>query len=133
MAISDKRWKAGLMVVVIFVLGFIAGAMVPDLMSRPPDGPPPRGPHGGPDQFMKQLTQELSLTPEQGRAIGQVLAETKGEFDRLQHEFRPRFKEIRGRSRDRIRAALNPDQKAKYEEFVRRHDEKMKKRYQPKN
>jgi Spy/CpxP family protein refolding chaperone len=126
MAISDKRWKASLMVLLVFVIGFATGALTANLMPVASEKPPsreerrPRGPEG----YMQHLAKELGLTPEQGEAIRQIVAETSKEYGRLRQELDPRFQDIRSRSRDRIRAVLSPEQRSKYEELVRRHDEK---------
>jgi hypothetical protein len=134
MGIGNKRWKAGLMVILIFVLGFATGALTANLMSTASEEQlPPRRRHEDSEWLMKRLTEELHLAPEQSEAIHQILAETGEEYRRLRQEIRPRFREIRNQSRERIRAVLNPEQREKYEELVRRHDEMLKKRFQQKN
>jgi hypothetical protein len=55
-----------------------------------------------------------------------ALKETGGEFARLREEMRPRFQEIRNRSRERIRTILDGEQQAKFDalsaEWERRAD-----------
>lgn len=124
MAIGNKRWKAGLMVVAIFVIGFFTGALTMNLVSTASEKMPSswRG-HGDSGRLVEQLAEQLHLTPEQRQAVSQILAETKEEYARLRREIRPRYRAIRNRSRERIRAILNPEQQKAFDALIHRHDE----------
>lgn len=64
---------------------------------------------------LNRLTRELELRPDQRQQVEAVLRETGQEFTRLREEIGPRVREIRARSRDRIRSVLDPGQQAKFE------------------
>ncbi|MBI3951485.1 MAG: hypothetical protein HY314_13625 [Acidobacteria bacterium] len=126
MADNSKRWQATLMVISVFVLGFVAGGLSVNYYHSRAEGkiaaPSPHQ-HANPEQVIQKLTKELNLTAEQSQVIRQILAETRQEYSKLRQEARPRFHAIREQSRSRIRATLNPDQQAKFDEWVRRRDE----------
>jgi len=64
---------------------------------------------------LARLTKELDLRPEQRQQVESVLKETGQEFARLREEIAPRYRDIRTRARDRIRAALDAGQQAKFD------------------
>jgi hypothetical protein len=61
------------------------------------------------------LTKELGLRPEQQKSVEAILGETGQEFARLREEIGPRFRDIRTRTRERIRGVLDAEQQAKFE------------------
>lgn len=62
---------------------------------------------------------------EQMRKIGE---ETRREFEELRTETQPRYETIQERSRAKIRAVLNDEQRDKYDEFRRNMDERRRNR-----
>jgi len=88
---------------------------------RPLDGGPRPG--NGRTKYLERLTEELGLTEEQSRQVGQILEETRKEFIQLRNEMRPRFDEIRRRSNERLRAVFTPEQQAKFEQMTKRLEE----------
>jgi hypothetical protein len=88
---------------------------------------PPR-PYGR-DAIVKELTKDLSLAPGQQDQLRAVLDDTGAKMRALnQQVVIPQQDAIIHEARDRIRAILTPEQKPKYEEFVRKMDERWKKR-----
>jgi Spy/CpxP family protein refolding chaperone len=110
----SSRAKASLFLVLAFVLGLAAGALGFGVYLRQTTGRA-----GGPERYqtaiLRRLSSELDLQPEQRARVEAILRETGQEFSRLREEMRPRFREIRARSRQRIREALEPAQQAKFE------------------
>jgi hypothetical protein len=68
--------------------------------------------------MLKRLTSELNLRADQQQQVEAILRESGEEFARLRQEIRPRFQEIRERSRGRIRALLDPGQQANFEKLA---------------
>jgi Spy/CpxP family protein refolding chaperone len=68
---------------------------------------------------LKRLTRELGLQPEQQQQVEAILRETGQEFARLREDIGPRVRDIRGRSREKIRAILSPEQQVKLEALER--------------
>lgn len=90
--------------------------------AAPPEGPPPpdgqmrRGPNI--DRELGQLTQTLSLTPDQQTQVKALLQERRGKMDALRaggaQPTREQMEGVRKDTDGKINALLNDDQKAKY-------------------
>jgi hypothetical protein len=123
----SARTRATLVVVLAFVLGVAVGSLGLGIYVARTGG---RLPFASPARFqasmLHRLTRELDLRPEQRERVEAALKETGGEFARLREEMRPRFQEIRNRSRERIRTILDGEQQAKFDalsaEWERRAD-----------
>jgi hypothetical protein len=119
--------KGALLLLLAFVLGAGTGALGFSLYQARSGWWGARRDAGRFQQIMlKRLTRELDLRADQQQQVETILRESGEEFARLRQEIRPRFQEIRGRSRDRIRALLDPGQQARFEtlaqEWERRTD-----------
>ena len=68
-----------------------------------------------------ELRWRLHLTPAQRAEVDHILADTRGEGLELRREMVPRVLELMHRSRDRIVAILDPEQRATFLGFNRRH------------
>jgi Spy/CpxP family protein refolding chaperone len=128
MTVSYNGWRARLIVVGIFALGFGLGALVMDLYQGRMIGANQRpGPPSVREEYSERLKRELALTEGQTHQVRQILDETRNEFMQLRNEMRPRFDEIRDHSRNRIRAALTPEQQARFDQLLKQDEEKRKK------
>jgi Spy/CpxP family protein refolding chaperone len=88
----------------------------------------------GPSKFtkpaaMEWLTNELKLSAEQQQQLGPILDETATSYEAIRERVRPEYDQVRQQSRDRIRAILTPEQKARFEELVRQMDEERARRH----
>jgi Spy/CpxP family protein refolding chaperone len=110
----SPRAKASVFLVLAFVLGVAAGALGFGVYLRQTSGRP-TGPERFQNAILHRLSSELDLQPEQRARVESILRETGQEFSRLREEMRPRFREIRARSRERIRGVLDAQQQAKFE------------------
>jgi hypothetical protein len=72
------------------------------------------------------LQQRLDLSGAQTQQVDQIIRESDEKFRQVQQQVEPQFDAIRAESRDRIRKVLNPDQLAKFNELVRRMEERRK-------
>jgi len=110
------RVKGALLLLLAFLLGTAAGALGFGLLqARTGWGHPPRDPARFQQSLLKRLTRELDLRPEQQQQVEDALRETSQEFARLREEMGPRVRDIRGRSREKMWAILNLEQRAKFE------------------
>ena len=109
------RLKAALLLTAAFVLGVAAGGFgVSVLQSRWGW----QGPWGGPrfqQRMLHRLDRELSLTAAQREQIDAIVRETRQEVARLREELGPRFRDVRLRTRVRIREVLDPAQREKFD------------------
>lgn len=137
---NPSRKKASLIVLAIFVIGFAAGALSMNLYERfnpksPENG---RGPHGNPaDRVIKDMSDKLSLTPDQQTQIKAILDETFGKYREIRRQmdedsevkkYMPRFDETRLQGRDKIRTVLKPEQLPEFEKMVKELDEQRQQR-----
>jgi Spy/CpxP family protein refolding chaperone len=110
------RVRGALFLLLAFLLGAAAGAFGFGLYQvRTGRWHVPRDPARFQQFLLKRLTRELDLRPDQRQQVEAILREAGQEFAHLREEFGPRVREIRARSRDRIRALLDPGQQAKFE------------------
>lgn len=110
------RLKGALLLLLAFALGAGTGALGFGLYQSRAGWWGPRRDAGRFQQLMlKRLTSELNLRADQQQQVEAILRESGEEFARLRQEIRPRFQEIRERSRGRIRALLDPGQQVKFE------------------
>ena len=124
---DKKRGEAAILVVIVFLLGALLGGVGNHVWGervwgkQTISGPQTKG------QIVNNLTKELQLTPDQQKQLGAIVDDTKAQWRVLYTTIEPRHEEIRQQSRDRIRAILTPDQKPKFEEFMKRIDEQRQK------
>jgi Spy/CpxP family protein refolding chaperone len=78
-------------------------------------------------QKVQRLTEELSLAPDQQRQLDAIIASVQAQYKAIRQSTEPQINEARQKGRDQIRAILAPEQKSKFEEFLRRLDEVRKK------
>ncbi|MGH9761841.1 MAG: hypothetical protein ACREDR_13870 [Blastocatellia bacterium] len=114
--------KAKLLVVLIFVIGLLAGALSINLYQRV-YGAPENVKHDSNYVFDK-LNKRLDLTSDQQTRIRDILKDTFSQYDSIGKDMEPRINEVRQHSRDRIRSILAKDQLPKFEEMVAESDKK---------
>jgi len=73
-----------------------------------------------------QLTREVGLSPEQRQKLDAIAADTHAKIDAIHKQSDEQIDAARQNGRNQIRAMLTPEQKPKFEEFVRRIDEARK-------
>ena len=113
---------------VYFVLTFFLGVLVGGagaLFYTWHFGPGPRRPDKA--RIVRHMTRELKLTDPQVQQVTRIVDESDQKFSELRKQTRPQFDAIRDESRARIREILTPEQATKFDEMVRRFEERRKK------
>jgi Spy/CpxP family protein refolding chaperone len=124
------RVKGALLLLLAFLLGTAAGGLGFGLYQvRGGWRHPPRDSERARQFVLKRLTRELDLRPEQQQQVEAILRETGRELARLREEVGPRVRDIRGRSREKIRAILNPEQQAKFEALAKEWERREERRH----
>ncbi|HEV2420973.1 MAG TPA: hypothetical protein VGS59_04610 [Candidatus Acidoferrales bacterium] len=123
---NDKR-KAVSLVVVLFVLGIALGAVGARLWDR----------HVHASQthrLSSEMKSVLQLTPDQTAKFDAIVAAQRANARALDEqeraEWSPKWDELHKQGRDNIRAILTPDQKVKFEAFLKHLDEERQKQQQ---
>ena len=120
--------RAAIWVVVVFLLGAVAGGMFGygyahrsvAAASAPMPEPERRA------KRVEQLTRELSLTPDQAKQLDSILLQWHGNAKAIHDQSDAQIAQLRQKGRDEVRAILTPEQKPKFEEFLRKMDEERK-------
>lgn len=132
---GTNKGKALALIILVFVLGVALGAVghsVADrrvLGARTPAQPPAfLQPRPNPSRAVGRLTNELKLSPEQQKKITEILADMQRQYDAVHDQMNPEFQQIREQGHDQIRQVLTPEQRPKFEDFLRRVDEERRRR-----
>jgi Spy/CpxP family protein refolding chaperone len=75
---------------------------------------------------VEQLTQALSLTSAQSQQLDAILLQRHAEAKAIHDQADAQLDQVRQKGRDQIRAILTPEQKPKFEEFLKDLDQKRK-------
>jgi Spy/CpxP family protein refolding chaperone len=77
-------------------------------------------------QKREQLAREVGFTPDQQKQVVAILDGAQGEYKAIHEVSDPQIDAVRQKTRDKIRLLLTPEQKPKFEDFIRRLDEERK-------
>jgi Spy/CpxP family protein refolding chaperone len=120
--------KAAVWVAIVFLLGVAVGGIAGygyarrsvSLASAPQPEPVRRA------HRVEQLTGELGLTSDQAKQLDAILLQWHGQMKAIHDQTDSQIEQLRQKGRDEIRAILTPEQKPKFEEFLRQIDEQRK-------
>jgi len=122
-----NRTKARLVIVAIFLFGFVGGALSMKLYTRATattnaDNERPR------HYFFETLNQKCNLSPDQQSQIHAICDDTFNKFHDIGKQVEPQMNQARQEGRERIRAILTKDQLPKFEELLTELDKKRQER-----
>ncbi|OLB34394.1 MAG: hypothetical protein AUH11_18315 [Acidobacteria bacterium 13_2_20CM_57_17] len=125
--ISASR-KAALWVGIVFLLGAALGGTLGysyahhlvSAASTPMPEPARRA------QRVKQLTELLNLTSDQIQRVDTILLQKHTEAKAVHDQADAQLDQVHQKGRDDIRAILSPEQKPKFEEFLKNLDDQRK-------
>jgi len=123
-----KGWKAVVSVILIFLLGGMAGALVMHRLDQQKIESIMKGETGTTREFIiTRLNRRLNLDAAQLEQLRIIVRETHAQMRSVRKEYRPQIEEILKRSQDRVRTILRPDQLATFNEIVaerkKRHED----------
>jgi len=101
---SKRKWQIRAAVLLIFLLGFLAGALVLNIYHRQRYGPP-----RGVGRY-EQVIDSLNLTAEQKAQVEQIMKETRARMIEIRRQSEPRISEVRQQTDERLKAVLTPEQ-----------------------
>ena len=109
-----------------FILGIIAGGAGVYFQARHFGLGPRLGPGTfDPQHIVNRMTKDLQLTPDQAQKIKALLDDYFNKHRELDRQHEPEYDALRQQSRAQVRAILTPDQLVKFNEHVRRVDERV--------
>lgn len=128
------KFQVWLMILAVFLLGGVTGASLDRLYLTKsetgrfgPGGPASSGRHGRPP-MIEAMKKDLNLSDEQVTQIRNIFEETRKEFHPSRFAECPGMKEMREKTRSRVRAALTPEQQQKYDQFINQREAEMDKK-----
>lgn len=125
--------KAGLWVGVVFLLGAALGGTIGysyehhrvSAANTPLTEPARRA------QRVSQVTHLLGLTSEQSQQVDTILLQRHTEVKTIHDQTDAQIEQVKQKGREQIRAILTPDQKPKFEDFLKQLDEQRKRNGPP--
>ena len=125
---SSAKQRAALWVGIVFVLGLALGGVLGYSSAHrrvaaasPPLSEPERRAHR-----VAELTQVLSLSPQQSQQIDAILKEIHGEIKAVHDQTDAQIEQLKQKGRSQMRAVLTPEQAPKLDEYLKRLDEERK-------
>jgi len=119
--------KATLLMLLVFVLGIALGALgMYAARGRVFGDSGGLRRADGRAKLEERLTRELSLSPEQQKQLDSILLDLQERYDAIHKQYAPQVDQVRQQGRDQVRTILAPEQRPKYEDFLRRIDEERK-------
>lgn len=124
-----KRWKSILGVLLVFLLGALAGAAVVHRYDRQSVEAVLSGKGDATAELIvRRLSRSLDLDPAQRDQVRAIVTETRREIAEIRQPVQARIDAALESSRGRVRALLRPDQQ---EKFDRIQSERRKRRGRP--
>ena len=124
---TKTRSEAAVLVLIVFLLGAIAGATANHLWGERvwgkqlPTQPPTR------EQIVDKMTKDLGLTPDQAKQFGDIVDDTRTKIHADYSAADTQRDQLRLQGREKIRAILTPDQRPKFDAIMQKLDEDRKK------
>jgi Spy/CpxP family protein refolding chaperone len=130
---TSAKKKAALWVGAVFLLGAALGGVLGYLFAHRPVSAanPPLSEPERRARRVAELTQLLSLTPQQSQQLDDLMKQTHGEMKAVRDQSDTQLDQLRQKGRARTRAILTPEQLPKFEEFLKRLDEQHKRNGPP--
>ncbi len=127
MANTKTRSEAAVLVLIVFLLGALAGGTANHLWGERVWGKqlPPAAPTR--EQIVEHMTKELNLTPEQQQRFGAIVDDTRSKIHSDYSAADAQRDQLRLAGRDNIRAILTPEQRPKFDAIMQKLDEDRKK------
>jgi uncharacterized membrane protein len=114
-----KGWKAVVSVILIFLLGGMAGALVMHRIEQQKIEGIMKGETGTTREYIiTRLNRGLNLDAAQLEQLRIIVRETHAQMRSVRKEYRPQIEEILKRSQDRVRTILRPDQVETFNKIV---------------
>ncbi len=124
-----SKTSATLMLVLIFFLGVIAGAVSDHLYQTRISSVAAR-PQGrlGPHDIVEDMAKDLKLNAGQKEKLQGIIQRSRERYRALSVQFRPQYDVIRNETNQQIREILSDDQKARFDQIVKDINERHKAR-----
>jgi Spy/CpxP family protein refolding chaperone len=114
---GSKRLVAWGLAVLLLAIGAAGGMAADRLLARGSEVRERRGPPS-PDELLERMKRDLDLTEPQSRAVRDALEDRQRALSKLFARVDPEAEVIRAEANTRIRAVLDPTQRARFDDHV---------------
>jgi Spy/CpxP family protein refolding chaperone len=129
---ATAKQRAALWVAVVFLLGVSLGGVVGYIFAhRSVSANAPMTAAERRAHKVEELTRVANLTPEQQQQLDGILTQVHSEYKAVREQSDAQIDQARQKGRTQIRAILTPEQRPKFEEFLRKMDEERKRNAPP--
>lgn len=111
--ISKSKWQVRGAAIIIFLLGFTAGALALNAYKRWDR----TGPAVTRQNRFDRMLDTLQLSADQKTQVHQILGDSKVQLQALRKESEPRVGEIRRQADERLQKVLTPEQWTKFQQM----------------
>jgi hypothetical protein len=123
---NRNRWQVRIAATIIFLLGFVAGALALNVYRGWA-----RRPAATREGRFEQMSERLQLNAEQKTKVQQILGDTREQLRALRKGSEPRVNEIRQQTDQKLQQVLTPDQWQRFQQMrnemrARRGEERQK-------
>jgi Spy/CpxP family protein refolding chaperone len=108
-----NKWQIRLAVLLIFVVGFVAGALTMNLYRARHLASAPADRRGG---RFERVMEQLNLSAEQRQQVKAIFDDARAQLNEVRNESKPRYRAVREQTQERLRGVLTPEQ---WEQFQR--------------
>ena len=112
---ARSKWQVRIAVLLLFVVGFIAGALAMNIY-RSRHWSPRSGVRGGFEQMMDRL----NLTQDQKTQVGDIFEDARKQLAELRKDSEPKFREVRKNTDERLQSVLTPEQWDQFQQMTNR-------------
>lgn len=109
-----NKWQIRLAVLLIFVIGFVAGALAMNAYRARHVSAGAMNRRGRFERVMEQL----NLSAEQRDQVKAIFDEARAQLTDMRRESQPRFRAVREQTDTRLHAVLNPDQWEQFQKLT---------------
>jgi len=116
--IRNRKWQVRIAAILIFLMGFSAGALGLNVYQRWRSGAQARG------QEFTQMIDRLQLNGDQKTQVQQIFTDARAQLQALRKDADPRVADIRQHTDERLQKVLTPEQ---WKQFQQMRDERRSK------
>jgi Spy/CpxP family protein refolding chaperone len=129
---ATAKQRAALWVAVVFLLGVSLGGVVGYIFAhRSVSANAPMTAAERRAHKVEELTRVANLTPEQQQQLDAILTQVHSEYKAVREQSDAQIDQARQKGRTQIRAILTPEQRPRFEEFLKKMDEERKRNAPP--
>ncbi|MDX1778932.1 MAG: hypothetical protein R3339_08630 [Thermodesulfobacteriota bacterium] len=122
---NKNYWKTGVIVTLIFILGYLAG--IATMVSLHYVRERRFAARRSPGETLTLLAEKLDLNQEQKTAVRTIVRRTREDLFQLREDARPQVGRLLRKARDEIEALLNEDQREQFDRLIEDRLERLMK------